>query len=179
MTTIAERMVSDEELVERAKAGRREAFGKLMERHRAALRHTLLGVLRDLDAAEETAQLAFVKAFESLASFEGRSRFKTWLWRIALNEAWRRRSSARLRDVVYLDGVLTGLDQSPTDETKSIERKLALEKAMEALTPREREMTALRLEGYSVLEIGERLAVSEGTVKSTMFEAVRRLRRAS
>ena len=179
MTMIADGMVSDETLVERAKAGRREAFGKLMERHRTALRHTLLGVLHDLDAAEETAQLAFVKAFESLDSFEGRSRFKTWLWRIALNEAWRRRSSARLREVFYLDGVLAGLGKVRADETKSVERKLELEKAMESLSPREREMTALRLEGYSLLEIARRLAVCEGTVKSTLFEAVRRLRRAS
>lgn len=179
MTEIAHGIDNDETLAEWAKAGRREAFGELLERHRAALTDTLLGILRDPDAAEETAQLAFVKAFESLASFEGRSRFKTWLWRIALNEAWRRQSSAKRRETVDIDTFLPNLREASADETGELERKIDLEKSMEALTPREREFVELRLEGYSMAEIGTRLGISVGTVKSTLFDAERRLRRAA
>src|SRR6185369_11704264 len=63
------------------------------------------------------------------------------------------------------------------DETARLERRLDLEGALQALSPRERETCLWRLEGYALAEIAARLGISEGTVKSTQFTAVRKIRR--
>lgn len=179
-------METDEELVRKARSGDVEAFGALIERHQQPVAGFLISVLHDMDSAEDAAQLAFVKAWEGLASFEGRSSFKTWVSRIALNIAKSRMRWERLRRWLPLDAPRgedgDGWEESVrsaatgSDEQDLLERKLELERAMGALAPREREVAALRLEGYSLGEIAQVLRVSAGTVKSTLFAATRKMR---
>lgn len=179
-------MEPDEDLVLKARSGDAEAFGMLIERHQKAVAGFLLSVLHDLDGAEDAAQLAFVKAFKSLSSFEGRSSFKTWVSRIALNVARSQLRWAKLRRLAALDAPQGEGDRSwedtlreacpGRDEGEVLERKLDLERAMQALSPREKEIAAMRLEGYSLGEIAETLEVSVGTVKSTLFEATHKMR---
>lgn len=178
---------SDEQLVARARAGDTEAFGILIERHQKVVAGFLISLFHDLDAAEEAAQKAFVKAFSSLAGFQGRSSFRTWVSRIALNVARSELRWASLRRWLSLDAsrptdsrpweeTLRAL-RTGSDECSALSRRLDLENAMEELAPREREVTALRLEGRALGEIAEILQVSEGTVKSTLFDATRKMRR--
>ena len=175
---------TDEDLVRRARAGDGEAFGVLIERHQAAVTGFLSGVLRDLDLAEETAQEAFVKAYENLASFEGRSSFKTWVSHIALNAARSRLRWSGLRRWLSLDAPrqdATGaweeqMEAAAPDEFAAVERRLEFDRAMTGLGPREKEITAMRLEGYDLNEIADVLKISEGTVKSTLFTATRKMR---
>lgn len=75
------------ELLERAKAGDRDAFGALAEEHRAALHRLLLKMTGSHEDAEDLAQETLLRAFRRIAEFELRSSFATWLYRIATNAA--------------------------------------------------------------------------------------------
>lgn len=177
----------DEALVRRAIDGESEAFGALIDRHQAAVAGFLLSLLHDPSAAEEIAQAAFVQAYKNLKSFRGQAAFKTWVSRIAINLARSQMRWRKLRAWISLEA-FRGQEESsweerlipagnPSgDEREALERRLDLERAMSGLSPREREVTALRLEGYTLSEIAQALVVSEGTVKSTLFGATRKIK---
>ena len=75
----------DAEIVARVKGGETEAFEELVRRHGRRVYRSLLGVLGNVEEAEDALQDAFLKAFQHLPEFEGRARFSTWLVRIAIN----------------------------------------------------------------------------------------------
>src|ERR1700693_6618590 len=74
-------------LIERRRAGDIAAFEPLVEKYRQRVWRLAFQVLRDREEAWDCAQDAFVRAFQSLASFRGQSAFYTWLFRIAMNVA--------------------------------------------------------------------------------------------
>jgi RNA polymerase sigma-70 factor (ECF subfamily) len=80
----------DGEWVERVRSGDLGAFEELMNRHRQRVYRTLIGLLGDTDEAMDATQDTFLKAFQKLSSFEGRSKFSTWLMTIASNTAIQR-----------------------------------------------------------------------------------------
>jgi RNA polymerase sigma-70 factor (ECF subfamily) len=88
--------VTDDSLVERARAGDRDAFAELVDRHRTSALRTAMAVLGDRAMAEDVAQDACLAAWRGLAAFRGDASFKTWLltitWRTALSQ--RRRWSS-------------------------------------------------------------------------------------
>ena len=75
----------DAEIVARVKGGDTDAFEELVRRHGRRVYRSLLGVLGNVEEAEDALQDCFLKAFQNLSSFEGRARFSTWLVRIAIN----------------------------------------------------------------------------------------------
>lgn len=90
---LAEEAVSadpDAEFVARVKAGETDAFEELVRRHGRKVYRSLIGILGTAEEAEDALQDAFLKAFQHLPEFEGRSRFSTWLVRIALNTGLQR-----------------------------------------------------------------------------------------
>jgi RNA polymerase sigma-70 factor (ECF subfamily) len=80
----------DAEFVARVKAGNTDAFEELVRRHGRRVYRSLIGMLGSAEEAEDAMQDAFLKAFQHLPEFEGRSRFSTWLVRIALNTGLQR-----------------------------------------------------------------------------------------
>ena len=80
----------DAEFVARVKAGDTDAFEELVRRHGRSVYRSLIGILGSAEEAEDSLQDAFLKAFQHLPEFEGRSRFSTWLVRIALNTGLQR-----------------------------------------------------------------------------------------
>jgi RNA polymerase sigma-70 factor, ECF subfamily len=80
----------DAEFVARVKAGDTDAFEELVRRHGRRVYRSLIGILGSAEEAEDALQDAFFKAFQHLPDFEGRSRFSTWLVRIALNTGLQR-----------------------------------------------------------------------------------------
>lgn len=87
---------TDLELVEEVKGGNRRAFSELVKRHQRSLLRMSLRFVKDIDIAEDVVQESFIKAFEKLHTFEGRSSFKSWLFQIAVNSA-----RNKFRDVRY------------------------------------------------------------------------------
>lgn len=177
----------DETLVRRAMDGDPEAFGVLIELHQTAVAGFLLSLLHDPSGAEEIAQAAFVQAYKNLKSFRGQSAFKTWVSRIAINLARSQQRWRKLRGWISLEAFqgqeegsweewLVPAGNPSESEREAVERKLDLERAMTELSPREREVTVLRLEGYTLNEIAQVLEVSEGTVKSTLFGATQKIK---
>ena len=83
----------ERDLVRRAKRGDREAFGVLVQRYQQRIVGVARALVHNPDDAVELGQETFIRAFQNLPSFEGRSSFSTWLYRIASNLAidWRRK----------------------------------------------------------------------------------------
>src|SRR3990167_8593469 len=78
---------SDERLVSLAKAGDTASFGRLVERHMERAVRLAAVYTRNFDDAKDVAQEAFVKAYQSIGRFDGKSKFYTWLFRIVVNHA--------------------------------------------------------------------------------------------
>src|SRR5215213_10056403 len=94
---------SDSELLHRARQGDAIPFGTLVRRHDRYLYRVARSVLADDHEAEDVVQLTFIQAFTRLAQFRGEASLRTWLARITLNEAIRRRR--RQRALVPLDAI--------------------------------------------------------------------------
>jgi RNA polymerase sigma-70 factor (ECF subfamily) len=82
--------LSDEQIVERVVAGQTALFEVLMRRHNERVYRAARAILRDESEAEDVMQQAYVNAYTHLRQFDGRSRFSTWLTRIAIHEAFAR-----------------------------------------------------------------------------------------
>jgi RNA polymerase sigma-70 factor (ECF subfamily) len=80
----------DFEIVERVRNGDTDAFEELVRKHGRRVYRSLMGILGNAEEAEDALQDAFLKAFQHLPNFEGRSRFSTWLVRIAINTGLQR-----------------------------------------------------------------------------------------
>ncbi|MFP5519817.1 MAG: RNA polymerase sigma factor [Bdellovibrionia bacterium] len=78
---------TDLELVELVKTGSRPSYSELVKRHQKGLLRLSMRFVKDLDTAQDVVQDSFIKAYEKLHSFEGRSSFKSWLFQIAINTA--------------------------------------------------------------------------------------------
>src|SRR5215208_4470908 len=87
--TVAERWttLSDEEVVARVVQGQTALFEVLMRRHNERLYRAARAILRNESEAEDVMQQAYVNAYSHLRQFDGRSKFSTWLTRIAVHEA--------------------------------------------------------------------------------------------
>ncbi len=164
-------------LVARALAGDRAAFGALAERYAAPARRVARAVLDDPDDADDAAQDALLAALVKLQQYDSRRPFGPWLMRIVANAATDRRRRRTVRRAEPLDPNTTAGGPRPDVQT---ERRALAERLREALAelPERRRVAVVLfdVEGYSHAEIAEILGVAEGTVRSEVFHARRRLR---
>ncbi|HEY6785035.1 MAG TPA: sigma-70 family RNA polymerase sigma factor [Gemmatimonadales bacterium] len=165
------------ELVTRSLAGDRAAFGALVDRYAAQARRVARAVLRDPDDADDAAQDAFLSALVKLEQYDPRRPFGPWLMRIVANAATDRRRRRSVRSAEPLDpGVVGG---GPRPDTAA-ERSALSERLRQALAelPERRRLAVVLfdVEGYSHAEIAGMLKIPEGTVRSEVFHARRKLR---
>lgn len=182
------RAVSDEDrardlqLVDSARKGDRQAFGKLVERYQRRVYALAFGILRNREDAWDVAQEAFVKAYRNLDRFEGTAAFYTWLYRIAYNlsidtlREKRRRDNVDLEETRKVEEALEREGRLPTgnpDETaQRKELATVIENAMAKLSEKHRAIIVLReIEGLAYEEMAEVLGISKGTVMSRLFHA--------
>jgi RNA polymerase sigma-70 factor (TIGR02960 family) len=185
-------------LLERARAGDRDAFAALVEPHRGELQVHCYRMLGSLQDAEDALQETLLAAWIGLAGFEGRSSVRTWLYRIATNRclnvlraASRRPVTAaplpvtppepfRLGEVLWLqpypDLLLDGLpDQAPGPEARYVTREaisLAFVTAVQLLPPTQRAVLLLRdVLGYRASETADLLGVTEDAVTNALKRA--------
>lgn len=173
----ATRIPSEPDLVRRTLAGDRSAFGALVERYAAQARRVARAVLRDPDDADDAAQDAFLAALVKLDRYDPGRPFGPWLLRIVANAATDRRRRRAVRRTQPLAPGLVGGGRRPDAET---ERRLLGERLLAALAelPERRRLAVVLfdVEGYPHAEIAEILGIPEGTVRSEVFHARRRLR---
>ena len=176
---------SDQSLIDQTLAGRREAFGQLVERYQHRLYHGLLHALGSAEDAQDVAQDAFVNAFEKLASFKGQAAFYSWLFRIALNAGVSaKRKTRRMTASVEARREATGLE--PTDDDPSNEpshamhvsdRQRLVRQALSELSDEFRTALVLKeMDGMSYEEIATVVDVPLGTVRSRIHRARLELR---
>jgi RNA polymerase sigma-70 factor, ECF subfamily len=175
---------SEHELVRRARAGDQDAFMELVVSHADRVYGALRRFGLDPDEADEVAQEVFLRAWRGLSRFEERSRFSTWLYRIAFNEAQRRlarRPPARAEGDPERGDITLSLPESPElgPEAQTLDRELesALEQALDELPGEWRAAVVLRdIEGLSTHDAAEIVGVREAAFKSRLHRGRMRLR---
>lgn len=173
----APRITGEAELVARTLAGERAAFGVLVERYAPQARRVARAVLGDPDDADDAAQDGFLSALVKLGQYDRRRPFGPWLMRIVANAATDRRRRRNVRKVVPLDTALVGGGPRPDAAALRSELNDRLRAALAELPERRRKAVVLfDVEGYSHAEIAGILGIPEGTVRSEVFHARRRLR---
>ena len=166
--------MTDRELLDRARAGDRAAFGIVVGRYGPAVRRVARVILHHSADADDAAQEAFLAAWRNLARFDPARPVGPWLFRIAANAArdLRRRRRVRAAEPRMPDPLDPGRDPAVAGERR--EHVLA---ALAQLPERQRLAVVLfEVEGYRHAEIAGILDVPEGTVRSDVFHAHRALR---
>ncbi len=173
----------DQQLVERAQAGDKQAFDVLVSKYRRKLERLLSRSIRDPAEVEDVAQETFIKAYRSLASFRGDSAFYTWLYRIGINTAnnhlvsrGRRAPTSTEFDAEEAEHFEEAghLRDVNTPESLLLSKQIGntIHAAMEELPEELRTAIVLReIEGHSYEEIAAMMNCLIGTVRSRMFRA--------
>jgi RNA polymerase sigma-70 factor (ECF subfamily) len=163
----------DEALVSRARAGDTGAFETLVTRYHRVLFTVALRMLgNDADAGDAT-QVAFIRAYERLDSFDPRFRFFSWLYRILLNECSNSRRGRRAPQEIASE---LAADPTPLEALERAERRRRVQMALLDLPAEYRQVVVLRHFGeLSYEEIAGTLGISSKTVKSRLYTARQRL----
>ncbi len=178
---------SECELVAAAKCGDTQAFGELVLRHEQKVLSVAQRITNNREDAQDVAQESFHKAFCHLNTFQEKSRFSTWMTRIAMNEAFmllrRRRGTSEVlpesTDDTDESFSAKFVDQRPTPEEscRLRERKQILTEAINRLGPKIRRAILLRdIEERSAEETARILGTSISAVKARVFQGRRKLR---
>jgi RNA polymerase sigma-70 factor (ECF subfamily) len=175
-------------LVARARERDADAFTALVNEHYRRIYRLAKRIMQNDQDAEDVLQETFLKAYEHLASFEGNSKFSTWITRIAINEALMKLRRRRKRPTVSLDELLDPVvdmgkrevavwNGNPEEQYSQREIQLILEQAMESLRPNCRTVFLLcDVEEFSLEETAETLGISIPATKSRLFRARMALR---
>ena len=180
---------SDRELIERARQGDMAAFGELVRKHQPRIFRLAAHMLRDRSEAEDVAQETFIRAYQALARFDGRSEPYTWFYRIAVNLSLnhiRSRKSSRTvqndpRNDARMDAFLvekrpSALADPPGDAARK-EMYGILCEAIDSLSDTLRTTLILVcVDGMSHEEASAILGAPEGTIAWRVHEARRKLR---
>jgi RNA polymerase sigma-70 factor, ECF subfamily len=191
ITAGAQSSLSEEDarLVRGLRAGIESAYEELLTRYQQPVYGIVYRLLGDQNDACDVVQEIFLKVFRSVHSFKERSSFRTWIYRIAVNEAHNHRrwfSRHRKREVAIdrEDGAYGAFEiapdpgPSPFDFALDRETHLLIERALEEISPVFRTAVVLRdIEGLGYEEIAEILQISLGTVKSRILRGREALRR--
>jgi RNA polymerase sigma-70 factor (ECF subfamily) len=172
---------SDEGLVAATKRGDTQAFEELVLRHRQKVVAVAQRITNNREDAEDVAQESFHKAFLHLEAFQEKSRFSTWLTRIAMNEAFmllrRRRGIVEVLPENPDDGMRSNweafVDRSPNPEESYLQRERTefLTEAINRLGSKVRTTMLLRdMEERSVEETARILGTSIAAVKARVFQ---------
>jgi RNA polymerase sigma-70 factor (ECF subfamily) len=178
---------SDHETVRAVLAGDKEAYGALVRHHSRSLFRVAFRITGNEADADDVVQDAFIRGYRKLESFESRSNFGTWIYRIAVRCALDRVASRKP------GGAGRVADESDpeqdeiqvADEAAGPDRLLLSgelgamqDAAMQCLTPTERAAFVLRhMEDRSTEEIGAALGIQPNAAKQAVYRAVHKLRR--
>ncbi|MBI3725591.1 RNA polymerase sigma factor [bacterium] len=171
---MGEESPDDRELLARAREGDRDAFSRLAAQNREALFRAAYHVLGNEADALDATQEALLRAYRHLATFDGRSSFRTWSRRIATNCALnrierRKHDLARGHELPEGDALADGREPSSADLAREEERAL-VRRAIAELPPAQRAAVLLRdVEGLSYEEIARTLGIAKGTVMSRIY----------
>jgi len=174
---------NEAEIVARAQAGDAGAFEQLVVEHQAYVYHLAYRVLGNEQEAEDTAQEAFVRAWQSLPKFRAQARFSTWLYRIVTNLCYNRIPKLRRElSAIGEDEIADTADLRnglPHEGLEDAERRAWLHRQIDTLPECYRMLLSLRYQrNLPYEEIASITSLPMGTVKTGLFRAKERLRSA-
>src|ERR1700761_6283888 len=174
--------LSDIELINQTLGGNQSAYADLVKRHQRFVFTLALRFCKNREDAEEVSQDCFIKAYRSLASFQGQAKFSTWLYSIVYTTAMtflrkKRVDTDSIDDentYIQLENHSSGLNNN-TAEKRS--RSFYLNQAIGQLLPDDAAIITLFYMGeQSLEEIGQTLGIEANTVKVKLFRARQRLK---
>jgi RNA polymerase sigma-70 factor (ECF subfamily) len=174
--------LTEKELIEKAKTGDKHAFAGLVSAYSDRIYNLGLRILRNKEDAEDILQESFLTVLEKLHTFDGRSSFFTWIYRIATNASLMK---LRKKKPVYTDlsedpangqrfeeKILIDWSQNPLLDLQNKEIKKTLNDAIKELPEIYRTVFVLRdIEHLSIRETGQILDISEENVKIRLRRA--------
>ena len=173
-------------MIRRVLDGEVNAFEDLVAAYEKNVYNLALRMTGNAQDAEDMAQEAFIKAYNSLSHFRGDSKFSVWLYRIVSNvclDFLRRQNRRPASSLSQEDDDGEEVQLDVPDESQSpellLERQLtreAVQRGLQALSEEQRQILLLReIQGLSYEEIAQALDLEEGTVKSRIFRARKKL----
>ena len=177
----------DSQWVELAKIGDTAAFDKLVNLYHSRIYTLTYQMTSNREDAEDLTQEIFMKAFEALPRFKGRSSFYTWLYRIGINKTINYRKKRNRNRPLSLDAMEQEVKQdesyhdlsskdSPLRNLSLSELQLKLNEAMQRLSEKQRTVVVMHdMQGMPHDEIAKVVGVSVGTIRSRLFYARRQL----
>ena len=170
------------ELIARSKAGDGEAIAALIRSHQDALYAFILKMSQRPEIAEDIVQEAFVRVLRNIDRFDVRFRFSTWVFTIARRlyvNAIQKRRPTYDSDII---AIREGEDATPSSETswsESLENaRGVIDIALSGLNEQQREIILLfHQQNWAIVEIADHLQMPEGTVKSHLHRARKKMRR--
>ena len=185
--TIEEIDVTDEELMARFRVGEQAAFDRLVNRYRGRAISVAFQYLHNMEDAKDVAQDAFVKVFQAADSFRTGEKFSPWFFRILVNQAinvYRRKKVVHFFSLFQNESnnernsLIDTLESENTADGAVNDTKEMVWKGIQKLPEKLRHIVVLRdIEGFSEIETSKILSIPQGTVKSRLFHARRKLRR--
>ena len=165
----------DSALVQRCRAGDRQAFERLVMRYQRPVFNVGLRMLHNSQDALDVAQSTFLKAFEHLKDYDPSFRFYSWIYRIAVNESLNALGSRRAFEGI--DGQEADEAPGPDSRAEGDETRREIEAALMSLTPELRAVIVLRhFVQLSYQDMAEVLQLPDKTVKSRLYSARQLLR---
>jgi RNA polymerase sigma-70 factor, ECF subfamily len=166
----------DLELARRSQAGDTKAFNELVTKYRTKIFTMVCGMVRNEHDARDLAQEGFLKAWQSIHQFEGRSSFYTWLHSITVNlTIYSLRRKGR-REEVELNDAIPSFLPDPGVNYQRTEIRKQVNAALAKLSREQRAVVVLKeVEGLQYHEIAEVLNLSMGTVMSRLFYGRKKL----
>ena len=166
------REVEDRDLILKARGGNVDAYNLLVSRWEKRIFNYLLRITGNREDAMDLSQDAFLKAHQHLRKLDDVGRFGPWLFRIAHNEAYsllrKPRADAEVKDTAEAPG---------WGRMLPIETSLAVERALDRLTPDQREAVLLKVyQGFKFEEIAEITDTPVSTIKSRVYTALELLK---
>ena len=176
-------MENEAEIVARAQAGDTGAFEMLVVENQAYVYNLAFRVLGNEQEAEDTAQEAFVRAWQALPKFRSQARFGTWLYRIVTNLCYNRLPKLRRElSAIGEEEMVEHADphtRMPHEGLEDAERRAWLHRQIDALPESYRLLVTLRYQrNLPYEEIASITSLPMGTVKTGLFRAKERLRSA-
>jgi RNA polymerase sigma-70 factor (ECF subfamily) len=175
----------DEQLVELAQKGNRDAFGEIVKRWQRKIFALCFGMLGTEDEAKDAVQDTFMLAFRNISNFRGDAKVSSWLHRIAVNQCLTVKRRGKSRSEELLDDSANREDKvfvaplaaSPSSAAERNERLIAVRKAVNSLPGDLRQVVVMKeFEEMTFQEIAETLEIPLSTVKSRLYTALKQLK---
>jgi RNA polymerase sigma-70 factor (ECF subfamily) len=192
-TVVDARPPVEVQFIERLKRSDPAAFETLVNERSGEIYGLLYRLTENAEEARDLTQETFLRAFQSIGQFRGDSDLRTWIYRIAINQArnrwrwWRRRhrdttvsidAQTEAGNAAVVAQLTADRGSNPEHGALAHERERALRKALSGLKRVYREAVVLRdIEGFAYEEIAVALDISVGTVKSRLARGRQELRR--